>query len=101
MYYTGSTDNNSCNLIQISGLNFINSAYDNNSKQSGYVSAAIIKRASSGIPCYTIISTDINNTFLCSNEIVSFNIRLLNAFNLLNTGSFGASTLLFQITGIK
>ncbi len=87
-------------IVKMSGLNFINNAYDNiENNSTSFVNVGYIKRGASSVSSISYVQ-NVYNTFAYSNDIVSISIKLFNNSNVQSTASFGNAHFLFVITPI-
>ena len=89
--------------VKLGGLNFINGGYDIINENRGLVSCGIIRVLDYQNDALMHMVLNINNSFICSNEIISLSIRLFDApTNVLSTTSFNANyTFIFMITPVE
>ena len=94
-------NNSETNLIvKMSGLSFINNAYDNiENNNTSFVNIGYIKRGASGVSSMSYVQ-NVYNTFPYSNDVVSISIKLFNNSNIQSSATFGNAHFLFVITPV-
>lgn len=94
-------NNSETNLIvKMSGLSFINNAYDNiENNNTSFVNVGYIRRGASSVASMSYVQ-NVYNTFAYSTDVVSISIKLFNNSNIQSSATFGNAHFLFVITPV-